>query len=404
MMTTFYPPYNFGGDGMHAFHLTNELARRGHKVDVVHCADAYRLMTSKEPAGPSDNHPNVTVHRLHSAFGFLSPLATQQTGKPFFKTDRLKEILAQGYDVIHYHNISLVGGPKVLEYGRSIKLYTMHEYWLVCPTHILFKYNDSVCRKPACFGCTLVHKRPPQWWRYTGLLKKMIGHVDAFIAPSRFIGDKHREMGFAGPIVHLPNFATGDDAATDQGDDEPPGSPYFLYVGRLEKIKGPQTLIPFFGRYRKARLLVAGVGNYGSDLRRLARGHDNIEFLGQVGGDGLNALYRHAVAVIIPSIVFEIAPLVALEAARQKTPVVCREIGGLPEIVDSGGGGLLYRTEQELEAALDRLLEEPAYRRDLGLRAYETYLENWTADVYLERYFALIDRLAAQKNSSGATA
>ena len=43
MITTFYPPYNCGGDGIFVHQLSNELARRGHQVDVIHCIDAYRL-------------------------------------------------------------------------------------------------------------------------------------------------------------------------------------------------------------------------------------------------------------------------------------------------------------------------------------------------------------------------
>jgi hypothetical protein len=35
MVTTFYPPYNFGGDGIYVHALSNELARRG-QVDVIH--------------------------------------------------------------------------------------------------------------------------------------------------------------------------------------------------------------------------------------------------------------------------------------------------------------------------------------------------------------------------------
>ena len=85
----------------------------------------------------SRDHPNVTVHALASPFGFLSPLLTHQTGRPIFKSSRVKKILAKPFDVIHYHNISLVGGPKILQYGKGIKLYTIHEYWLVCPTHML---------------------------------------------------------------------------------------------------------------------------------------------------------------------------------------------------------------------------------------------------------------------------
>lgn len=63
----------------------------------------------------------------------FSPLAAQQIGAPLFKSSRIRKILGQGFDVIHYHNASLVGGPKLLEYGQGIKLYTMHEYWLIAP-------------------------------------------------------------------------------------------------------------------------------------------------------------------------------------------------------------------------------------------------------------------------------
>ena len=41
MVTTFYPPYHFGGEAMYLYHLTNELARRGHEVTVVHCVDSF---------------------------------------------------------------------------------------------------------------------------------------------------------------------------------------------------------------------------------------------------------------------------------------------------------------------------------------------------------------------------
>ena len=44
MITTFYPPYNFGGDGIFIYRLSNALANRGHKVDIIHCKDAYLML------------------------------------------------------------------------------------------------------------------------------------------------------------------------------------------------------------------------------------------------------------------------------------------------------------------------------------------------------------------------
>jgi hypothetical protein len=36
MITTLYPPYNFGGDGIFVYRLSNELAKNGHHLEVVH--------------------------------------------------------------------------------------------------------------------------------------------------------------------------------------------------------------------------------------------------------------------------------------------------------------------------------------------------------------------------------
>ena len=394
MVTTFYPPYNFGGDGIFVHRLSNELACRGHHVDVIHCIDAYQSLSHQEPQASYKDHPNVTVHRLKSPFGFLSPLATQQTGFPFFKSIRIRQILEKGFDVIHYHNVSLVGGPKILEYGLGIKLYTMHEYWLVCPTHMLFKFNRAPCTTRHCFLCSLVHKRPPQWWRYIGLMERAAKHVDAFIAPSRFSRDVHHAR-LNIPIVYLPNFVPAADEVPPCTDPKAPEERYFLFVGRLERLKGVQTLIPLFRRYCKAQLWIAGIGEHESRLKQLAEGCANIRFLGYRSEQQLKALYQHAVAVIVPTLYYEVFGLVIIEAFRQQTPVIVRNLGAMPEIVRESTGGFVYNSDEELEAAMDQLLAHPSSRREMGLRGYRAYKQNWTAEAHLQGYFELIRKIAA---------
>jgi glycosyltransferase involved in cell wall biosynthesis len=398
MVTTFYPPYNFGGDGIFVHRLSNELARRGHRVDVIHCTDAYRAVAGHNPANDYDNHPNVTVHGLKSALGWLSPLATQQTGFPFFKSRELHAVLRQNFDVIHYHNISLLG-PKVLEYGRGLKLYTMHEYWLVCPTHVLFRFNRAACVRPHCLLCTLSYKRPPQWWRYFGLLSAAAKRVDAFIAPSRFSKEKHAQLGFTAPVVHLPHFfpETDEPASSGSSTEKKTTKPYFLFVGRLEKLKGAQTVIPIFHGYGKAELWIAGTGSYEPQLRSLAGNSTDIRFLGFLSEDRLRQLYRQAVAVIVPSICYETFGQVIIEAFSEKTPALVRHIGALPEIVEESGGGLTYDKDAELVTAMDELLSDPAHRGALGLSGYQAYLRNWTAEAHMQRYLALIHDVAAAK-------
>jgi glycosyltransferase involved in cell wall biosynthesis len=404
MITTFYPPYNYGGDGIFVQRLSNELARRGHKVDVIHCIDAYRLGNRREPEKAYDDHPNVTVHGLKSPFGFFSPLVTQQTGFPFFKLTRIRQILEKGFDVIHYYNISLVGGPKILEYGQGIKLYTMLEYWLVCPTHVLFRFNRAPCTRPYCLACSLIYRRPPQWWRYSSLLQAAIKHVDAFIAPSFFSKDIHHQMGLDVPIVHLPYFVPSVELSSQAPDQvgKAPEQPYFLFVGRLEKLKGLQTLIPVFRHYQKARLLIAGTGTYEPRLRQLADGISNIQFLDYQEDRELQTLYRRAVALIVPSICYDASPLVTPEAFRQQTPVIVRNLGGMPQAIQESGGGFVYNTDEELVTAMDQLLADPSVRHELGLRGYQAYQQRWTAEAHLKRYFALIREIAAIRDGLSA--
>jgi glycosyltransferase involved in cell wall biosynthesis len=344
------------------------------------------------------------VHGLKSRFGFLSPLATQQTGFPLFKSDQIKRILEKGFDVIHYHNISLVGGPKILEYGHGIKLYTMHEYWLVCPTHVLFRFNRKACVKPHCFFCTLTYKRPPQWWRYSGLLEHAAKKIDAFITMSNFSKDIHCKMGFKAPIVCLPPFSYPAESILTTSEEffgQMFNQPYFLFVGRLEKLKGLQTLIPVFRHFKKAQLLIAGKGNYESKLRKLAE-NANVQFLGQVSHKQLQALYRNAVAVIVPSICFEVFPLVIIEAFSQQTPVMVRDIGGMTEIVEESDGGFIYDTDEKLVAGMERLLEDPSYRLVLGSHGYKAYQRNWTAEAHLDRYLGLISEIASKSRNSSS--
>lgn len=407
MITTFYPPDHFGGDAIYVYRLANALAERGHEVHVIHDRDAFRMLGGKSSNAAFPHHPGVRVHALKSSLGALSALFTQQTGLPGPKRAKIEAVLAEAKpDVIHYHNISLVGGPGVLRLGDALKLYTLHEHWLVCPTHVLWKFDREACEERACLSCQLRAKRPPQWWRYGTLLEDCVREVDLFLAPSEFTLRRHRDWGGLDiPMRHLPNFyhSLGGERDSTRGIAAASGTgrPYFLAIGRLEKIKGFQDVIPIFDRFEDADLLVAGSGGYEPTLRRLAGANPRVKFLGHVDQHDLPELYTNAIATIAPSICYETFGMTVVESFAYGTPVVARNIGALPELIERSRGGTVFHDTEELEECLRRIYAEPGKRDELGARALEAFGQEWTEEAHLNRYLNIIEELTIRRGPHG---
>ncbi|OGQ12353.1 MAG: hypothetical protein A2026_08235 [Deltaproteobacteria bacterium RBG_19FT_COMBO_46_12] len=400
-LTTFYPPYSFGGDAMYLYRLSHALGEAGHHVDIIHCIDAYQLLHPVEPEIKFGSHPKVTPHGLHTGYGWLSPLFTQQTGRLGFKRKYITSLLnSKPYDVMHYHNISLLG-PEVLTLephrSRVIKIYTTHEHWLICPMHVLWKYNSRLCEKPECFRCTILSGRPPQIWRYTNLLKKASQHVDQFVSPSRFTASMHADRGFLNPMAHLPDFMDRVDDDWKKPGPRPQEKPYFLFVGRLEPIKGLQTLIDVWNRLSDYDLLVVGTGKQENALRAQAGSNPSIKFLGALPQRDLGALYYHALACIVPSITYETFGMIIVESFARKTPAIVRDLGALPEIIHDSGGGFVYRTHEELLGAIRRIAASRTLRDELGEKGYRAFIEYWSREAHLKLYFNFLCGAATHK-------
>ena len=149
--------------------------------------------------------------------------------------------------------------------------------------------------------------------------------------------------------------------------DRPHERPYFLFVGRLEKIKGLDDVIPLFRDYAGADLLIAGDGEYADDAasaRPPASTASGSWDACRIGDR--RRYYAHAIALIVPSVCFETFGIILIEAFRQGTPVIARRIGPFPEIVERRGGGVLFETAAELLDAMQRIQADPRSSRRLG--------------------------------------
>jgi len=398
-VTTFYPPHNFGGDGIGIQRLARGLVKAGHHVTVIHDVDAYNALHKGAEPLPQSEPEGLEVIRLRSGLGLLSPLLTQQLGRPVINGGRIAQILDEGkFDVVNFHNISLAGGPGILKYGTGLKLYMAHEHWLVCPTHVLWRHNREVCTGRECLKCQLVYRRPPQLWRRTALLERELHHVDAFIAMSEFSRQKHKEFGFPREMEVLPYFLPDPERGGARvGGASPHPRPYFLFVGRLEKIKGLDDVIPVFRDYPAADLVIAGDGEYAGTLQARAAGMDNVRFLGRVALEELRRYYEHAIALVVPSVCFETFGIILIEAFKQSTPVIARRIGPFPEIVETAGGGELFSTRDELVAAMHRLQDDPARRDGLARAGYQAYVARWSESAVIPQYLEIVAAAARRK-------
>ena len=397
MFATFYPPYNFGGDGVGIQRMTRALAARGHRVTVVHDEDAYINLGGKQPADTSDE-PGIRRIGLRATKGpkpgLVSDLLVQQLGRPVVHADAIREIAgSERFDIVWYNNASLIGGPGLFDYGDGLKVYEAHEHWLVCPMHVLWRHGRELCDQRECLKCTLIHKRPPQLWRYTGLLDRQLDKIDLIVAKSEFSAAKHKEFGLRQPMVPIPYFLPDlDHAATAPFTGHP--RPYFLFVGRLEKIKGLQDVFPAMDRIDGADLLILGDGDYRTELERLAGGNPRIRFLGRKSPDELASYYRGAEALIVPSVCYETFGIILIESFRLGTPVIARRLGPFPEIVETSGGGRLFTGPEDMVDAMRFFLQPSAERTGMSAAARAGFEAHWREDRVMAQWGAALARAA----------
>lgn len=400
MLTSFFGPHSFGGDSAYVDRLSRALVRRGHLVDVIYCRDAFELVRGDFPEREYTPAQGVRVHGLRSKAGALSPLWTQQTGHPGPKWNQIKSIIQQVKpDVVHFHNLSLIGGPGLLmkDFGNAVKMMTAHEHWLVCPMHVLWKNSNELCGKPSCHRCSIASGRPPQFWRHSGLMEKGLKQLDRLIVPSQSARAEHQKRGVSSEIEVLPYFLPDDWPFAYRTLADSQSRPYFGCVGRIEMIKGFQDVIEVMRRIPQADLRIAGHGGYIAELKKMADGMPNVIFEGILEGEPLRHLMRHARAMVVPSLVPETFGYVVLESLAQGRPVIGRNLGALPEILAKTEGGVVFENQNELEQRIMDYLGQPHLAESDGQAGRNAIDAYFREETHLEQYFQLIQKSRLEK-------
>jgi glycosyltransferase involved in cell wall biosynthesis len=231
-------------------------------------------------------------------------------------------------------------------------------------------------------------------------MERQLRHVDVFFAQSEFSRRKHEAFGFRHEMEVMAPFLPDSDAPTEERRErrvgEAPTSPFVLFAGRLERMKGLDDILLVWGEEAPADLVVAGDGPHRARLEALAAESTRVRFLGRIPNERVIELMREALAVLVPSTGYETFGFTAVEAFRAGTPVVARRRGPLPELVQKGGG-LLFGTATEARSAVRRLVEEPELRRRLGEAGRRAFEATWSEEVVVPRYIARIERLLAER-------
>jgi glycosyltransferase involved in cell wall biosynthesis len=209
----------------------------------------------------------------------------------------------------------------------------------------------------------------------------------------------HQERGLRGTMFRLPLFYPEPAPPRDARDAPNAGRPYFLFTGRLEKMKGVQAVIPVFRGLADVDLLIAGTGDFEGALRSMAANAANIKFLGRLDQTQLQALYRGAIATVVPSLCYETFALIVAESFSKKTPVIVHAQSSLAELISAHGGGLQYCNTDELHAAIERLRTDAALRERLGREGRAAYEAEFAEDLFLTRYLDVVHALMEAKRA-----
>jgi glycosyltransferase involved in cell wall biosynthesis len=223
--------------------------------------------------------------------------------------------------------------------------------------------------------------------RTTSMAARLSGRSLAFTAISR-------QMMSARPLSgrwHLvPNAVP---LATYTFRERVPADAPFVFLGRIEQIKGPDVAIDIARRTGR-KLVIAG--NVPDEHRAWFQAHvapsidgEQIRYVGPVDDVKKNALLGAAAALLMPIGWDEPFGIVMIEAMACGTPVLGFRRGAVPEVVEDGVTGLLGDSTDDLVVAAARL--DSLSRRATRQRVERLYSADAVTEKYLDIYRHMVE-------------
>jgi glycosyltransferase involved in cell wall biosynthesis len=377
--------YVVGGAEKYMFSLGDELKKQGHEVQY------FGIASQKNIAG---NDCNITAKCYENSLAQKMNLHSMVYSKSAKKSmDRLLDLYKP--DIVHLNNINYQLTPSIIYSAKERNIpviWTLHDCQLVCPSHRMylekqskictacFDGNFSNCIKNKCIGNSYIKSiigcAESKRYHYKD---HVYDYVSCFISPSKALADLVSPFIGKDKIQVIPNFSNiAEQTATKKGD-------YILYFGRLTKEKGILTLLKALPK--DVKLVIAGSGPLEKAVLEASKANHIISFVGFKTGLELDTLISQAICTVYPSEWFENCPLSIIESIKCGTPVIGSNIGGIPELIEDGKTGLLFK---------------PGDARDLSLKIqsllYDTNIRQVIDEKIAKYHFVSSDEYGCKLN------
>ena len=213
---------------------------------------------------------------------------------------------------------------------------------------------------------------------------------------NRLIHNRNRQEIVAGIGINVPHDVSPQRFRQKYGIEDD----FVLYLGRIHESKNVPELVDYFVRFRQQqdgplKLLLLGKSHL------TLPDHPDIVHLGFVSeADKFDAL-KAATAVIMPSL-YESLSMLTLEAWLMERPAL---VNGRCHVLKyqcrQSNGGLYYTSYDEFESGLTRLLASPALRQQLGRQGRRFVLANYSWDIIIAKYQALLETMIGSPAKAG---
>lgn len=176
-----------------------------------------------------------------------------------------------------------------------------------------------------------------------------------------------------------------------------------LWAGRLIGLKHPDVSIELAASLKEKgysfRMSIIGNGEMEQQLRTMIEQKnlsDCVEMLGAMSPEKVREHMEKADIYLFTSDFNEGWGAVLNESMNSGCAVVASHaIGSVPFLIKDGKNGLIYKNgdQRHLEKQVMRLLDDDEYRKSMGIKAYESIVDMWSADVAAKRFVALSQAL-----------